>query len=114
MADNTQLKEKSDKLYKLCDEAMKDQNFSDEKKQEIKNAYDEVFDLVWEARKEIMHKMKAEVKEPFSVNRKEPDDFLEVMGGVMYEKRGSVTWMLDPVTSVKIIWEEVKSKIFGD
>ena len=114
MADNTQLKEKADKLYKLCDDVLKGQKITDEKKQEIKNAFDEVFDLVWEARKEIMHKMKAEVKEPFSVNRSEPDDFLEIMGGVMYEKKGSVTMMLDPVTSVSIIWEEVKSKIFGD
>ena len=114
MADNTQLKEKADKLYKLCDDVLKGQKITDEKKQEIKNAFDEVFDLVWEARKEIMHKMKAEVKEPFSVNRSEPDDFLEIMGGVMYEKKGSVSMMLDPVTSVKIIWEEVKSKIFGD
>ncbi|MBQ9609382.1 MAG: phosphotransferase [Lachnospiraceae bacterium] len=108
----------SEEFYALHKKALESEESFDANKDALNAKFDEMMEILWEAQNNTIRELAENAKNPIKISKDDPDSFLDIMGGVMSDKKYDVMFKLDASVTVKMLWglavDGIKEKLGMD
>ncbi|MBR1856882.1 MAG: phosphotransferase [Oribacterium sp.] len=106
-----QLKKVAEELFDLHKKAMENEESFIANEAALNAKFDEMLNILWEAQTNAIRELGENAKDPIEISKRDPDNFLEIMGGIMGDKKYDVMFSLDASVTTKMIWELATDKV---